>query len=447
VTVDNPYRDLPSVDQLAAELRASPLPWPLVVDVVRAALEQSRQDIEEGRQVDPRRKAADLLRTLERSDATQVINATGVLLHTNLGRAVWSAPAIEHAANVAANYTNVEIDVETGQRTSRGSYVSALLKTLTGAEDALIVNNNAAALLLALAATSAGKAVPVARGELIEIGGSYRLPDVMEASGSRLVEIGTTNRTRADDYATALQLHRCGSILKVHPSNYRVEGFAEETRVAELAELARSGDIPLIYDIGSGLRAADTPWLDIATPAWLRGEPAARQSLAAGADLVTFSGDKLLGGPQAGIIVGTAGAVSILRKHPLARALRVDGVTYAALAATLGAYAGRDIGQIPFWRQALMSKEDLAERASEMANRLGGRLENGQSTIGAGSVPGMTIASPVVVLADEDHLYESLLGSEVPILTRRESGSLVIDLRSVDPVFDQSIMDTIDLCR
>jgi len=447
VTAANSYRDLPSVDQLAAELRASPLPWPLVVDVVRAALEQSRQDIEEGRQVDPRRKAEDLLRTLERSDATQVINATGVLLHTNLGRAVWSAPAIEHASNVAANYTNVEIDVETGQRARRGSYVSALLKTLTGAEDALVVNNNAAALLLALAATSAGKAVPVARGELIEIGGSYRLPDVMEASGSRLVEIGTTNRTRADDYATALQLHRCGSILKVHPSNYRVEGFAEETSVAELAELARSGDIPLIYDIGSGLLDADTPWLDIATPAWLRGEPAARQSLAAGADLVTFSGDKLLGGPQAGIIVGTAGAVSILRKHPLARALRVDGVTYAALAATLGAYAGRDIGQIPFWRQALMSKEDLAERASEMANRLGGRLENGQSTIGAGSVPGMTIASPVVVLADEDHLYESLLGAEVPILTRRESGSLVIDLRSVDPVFDQSIMDTIDLCR
>lgn len=447
MTVDNPYRDLPSVDQLTAELRASPLPWPLVVDVVRAALEQSRQDIEEGKQVDPRRKAQDLLRILERSDATQVINATGVLLHTNLGRAVWSAPAIEHAANVAANYTNVEIDVETGRRTRRGSYVSALLKTLTGAEDALIVNNNAAALLLALAATSAGKAVPVARGELIEIGGSYRLPDVMEASGSRLVEIGTTNRTRAGDYATALQLHRCGSILKVHPSNYRVEGFAEETSVAELAELARSGDIPLIHDIGSGLLDADTPWLDIATPAWLRGEPAARQSLAAGADLVTFSGDKLLGGPQAGIIVGTAGAVGILRKHPLARALRVDGVTYAALAATLGAYAGRDIGQIPFWRQALMSKEDLAERASEMANRLGGRLEDGQSTIGAGSVPGMTISSPVVVLADEDHLYELLLGADVPILTRRESGSLVIDLRTVDPVFDQSITDTIDLCR
>ncbi len=447
MTVDNPYRDLPSVDQLAAELEASPVPWPLVVDVVRAALEQSRQDIEEGRQVDPRRKAEDLLRILERSDATQVINATGVLLHTNLGRAVWSAPAIEHAANVATNYTNVEIDIDTGRRTRRGSYVSALLKTLTGAEDALIVNNNAAALLLALAATSAGKAVPVARGELIEIGGSYRLPDVMEASGSRLIEIGTTNRTRADDYATALQLHRCGSILKVHPSNYRVEGFAEETSVAELVELAHSGDIPLIYDIGSGLLDADTPWLDIATPSWLRGEPAARQSLAAGADLVTFSGDKLLGGPQAGIIVGTAEAVSILRKHPLARALRVDGVTYAALAATLGAYAGRDVGQIPFWRQALMSTEDLTGRASAMADHLGGQLEDGQSTIGAGSVPGMTIPSPVVVLADEDHLYELLLGADVPILTRRERGSLVIDLRTVDPIFDQSIMETIDLCR
>ena len=450
MTVDNPYRDLPSVDQLAAELEASPLPWPLVVDVVRTALEQSRRDIEEGKQVDPRRRAEDFLRTLERSDATQVINATGVLLHTNLGRAVWSAPAVEHAANVAANYTNVEIDIDTGRRTRRGSYVSALLKTLTGAEDALIVNNNAAALLLALAATSTGQAVPVARGELIEIGGSYRLPDVMEASGSRLIEIGTTNRTRADDYATALQLHRCGSILKVHPSNYRVEGFTEETSVAELAELAElagSGDIPLIHDIGSGLLDADTPWLDIATPAWLRGEPAARQSLAAGADLVTFSGDKLLGGPQAGIIVGTAGAVSILRKHPLARALRVDGVTYAALAATLGAYAGRNIGQIPFWRQALMSTEDLAGRASAMADHLGGGVKDGESTIGGGSVPGMTIPSPVVVLADEDHLYELLLGADVPILTRRESGSLIIDLRTVDPTSDQSIMETIDICR
>jgi len=446
VTVDNPYRDLPSVDQLAAELEGR-LPWPLVVDAVRAALQQSRRDIEEGKQVDARRTAENLVKTLERSDGTRVINATGVLLHTNLGRAVWSAPAIKQAGEVAANYTNVEIDIDTGRRARRGSYVSTLLEVLTGAEDALIVNNNAAALVLALAATSAGKAVPVARGELIEIGGSYRLPDVMEASGSRLIEIGTTNRTRAGDYGTALQLHSCGAILKVHPSNYRVEGFTEEASIDDLAALAHSRDIPLIYDIGSGLLDADTPWLDIATPAWLRAEPAARQSLAAGADLVTFSGDKLLGGPQAGIIVGTAATVSLLRKHPLARALRVDGVTYAALAATLGAFAGRGISQIPFWRQALMSSDELAGRASAMADRLGGHVEDGQSTIGAGSVPGMTIPSPVVVLPEEDHLYELLLKPDVPILTRRESGSLVIDLRTVDPVSDQLIVATVDQCR
>ncbi len=446
VTVDNPFRDLPSVDQLAAELEGR-LPWPLVVDAVRTALQQSRRDIEEGKQVDARGAAENLVKTLERSDGTKVINATGVLLHTNLGRAVWSTQAIEHAGEVAVNYTNVEIDIDTGRRSQRGSYVSTLLETLTGAEDALVVNNNAAAVVLALAATSAGKAVPVARGELIEIGGSYRLPDVMEASGSRLVEIGTTNRTRAGDYATALQLHDCGSILKVHPSNYRVEGFAEEASVDDLAEFAHSRDIPLIYDIGSGLLDSDTPWLDIATPTWLRAEPAARQSLSAGADLVTFSGDKLLGGPQAGIIVGTAAAVSLVRNHPLARALRVDGVTYAALAATLGAFASRDVEQIPFWRQALMPAEELAGRASAMADRLGGRVEDGQSTIGAGSVPGMTMPSPVVVLPDEDHLYELLLKADVPILTRRESGSLVMDLRAVDPVSDHLIIETVDQCR
>jgi len=446
VTVDNPYRDLPSVDQLAAELEGR-LPWPLVVDAVRTALQQSRRDIEEGKQVDARRMAENLVKTLERSDGTKVINATGVLLHTNLGRAVWSTQAIKQAGEVAANYTNVEIDIDTGRRARRGSYVSTLLKTLTGAEDALIVDNNAAAVVLALAATSAGKAVPVARGELIEIGGSYRLPDVMEASGSRLVEIGTTNRTRAGDYATALQLHNCGSILKVHPSNYRVEGFTEEASIDELAELALSRDIPLIYDIGSGLLDADTPWLDISTPTWLRAEPAARQSLAAGADLVTFSGDKLLGGPQAGIIVGTAPAVSLLRRHPLARALRVDAITYAALAATLGAFASRDVEQIPFWRQALMPSEGLAGRASAMADRLGGRVEEGQSTIGAGSVPGMTMPSPVVVLPEEDHLYELLLKADVPILTRRESGSLVMDLRTVDPVSDHLVMETVAQCR
>ena len=369
----NQYRDLPSVDKLATELEGL-LPWPIVVEVARTALEQSRREIDEGKQADASDTAAGIVRGLQRSAGTSVINATGVLLHTNLGRARWSRQAIAAAVDAAGHSTNVELDIDSGQRARRGSYVTTLLKALTGAEDALIVNNNASALLLALAATSSRRAVPVARGEMIEIGGSYRLPDVMEASGSHLIEVGTTNRTRVGDYTTALQLHRCGSILKVHPSNYRVEGFAEEASVGDLAELAHSRKLPLIHDIGSGLLDADAPWLDFPTPSWLRSEPAARQSLEAGADLVTFSGDKLLGGPQAGIIVGTETALGLLRKHPLARALRVDGVTYAALTATLTAFADKEAQQIPFWRQALLPQDELETRAAALAENLGGRV-------------------------------------------------------------------------
>lgn len=442
----NQYRDLPSVDQLAAELEGL-LPWPIVVDAARIALDQSRQDIGDGKQADAGHIALQLVRSLQRSAGTSVINATGVLLHTNLGRSKWSEQAIAAAVNAAGDFTNVELDINTGHRSRRGSYVTTLLKTLTGAEDALIVNNNAAALVLTLAATSSGRAVPVARGELIEIGGSYRLPDVLEASGSRLIEVGTTNRTRVGDYATALQLYRCGSVLKVHPSNYRIEGFVEEASVGELAELAHSHGLPLIHDIGSGLLDGGTPWLDVPTPSWLGSEPAARQSLEAGADVVTFSGDKLLGGPQAGIIVGTEAVVELLREHPLARALRVDGVTYAALTATLSAFAARSVRQIPFWRQALLALEELQTRAAVLAEKLSGRVDDGHSTIGAGSVPGMTIPSPVVVLAEEDHLFECLLRADQPVLARRETGSLVIDLRAVDPESDQMIVDTVNQCR
>jgi len=446
VSSANQYRDLPSVDKLATELEGL-LPWPIVVEVARTALEQSRREIDEGKQADASDTAAGIVRGLQRSAGTSVINATGVLLHTNLGRARWSRQAIAAAVDAAGHSTNVELDIDSGQRARRGSYVTTLLKALTGAEDALIVNNNASALLLALAATSSRRAVPVARGEMIEIGGSYRLPDVMEASGSHLIEVGTTNRTRVGDYTTALQLHRCGSILKVHPSNYRVEGFAEEASVGDLAELAHSRKLPLIHDIGSGLLDADAPWLDFPTPSWLRSEPAARQSLEAGADLVTFSGDKLLGGPQAGIIVGTETALGLLRKHPLARALRVDGVTYAALTATLTAFADKEAQQIPFWRQALLPQDELETRAAALAENLGGRVDTGHSTIGAGSVPGHTIPSPVVVLAGEDHLFDCLVKADQPILARREAGSLVIDLRSVDPEFDQVIAETVSQCR
>lgn len=443
----SPYRDLPSVDELADQV-VSRLPRPVLVDVARSALQRARETIAGGGDhPDVHADVGQAVRALERASGVQVVNATGVLLHTNLGRARWSEEAVERAARAAAGFSNVEIDLETGGRSRRGGYVTTLLRSLTGAEDALIVNNNASALLLALAATSAGLSVPVSRGELIEIGGSYRLPSVMEASGARLVEVGTTNRTRLGDYETALQLHSCGSILKVHPSNYRVEGFTEAPSLSQLASLARDHAIPLIHDIGSGLLDSETPWIAGPTPLWLRGEPAARQSLADGADLVTFSGDKLLGGPQAGVIVGRGEVVSELRGHPLARALRVDGSTLAALAATLEAYSDREITRLPFWRQALLDPDEIRGRAEAMASRLDAETAPGESAVGAGSVPGLSIPTTLVVLRDEDHLHGCLLTADPPVLCRREEGSLVVDLRTVDPELDGFVVEAIDRCR
>lgn len=440
------YRALPSVDSLIDRFEGR-LPRPLVADVARSVLEQARVDITEGREADVEPELARLLRAIERSAGTLVINATGVLLHTNLGRARWSERAARAATQAATEHTNVELDVESGERGKRGSYVAGLVRALTGAEDAMVVNNNASALLLALAATSSGRAVLVARGELIEIGGSYRLPEVMEASGARLIEVGTTNRTRIGDYETATQLHDCGAILKVHPSNYRVEGFTSEVVVGELSGLAKERSLPLIYDIGSGLLDAETPWIEGAPPPWLRGEPAARQALADGADLVTFSGDKLLGGPQAGIVVGSGEAVARLRGHPLTRALRIDAVTIAGLTETLDAYARGEAISLPFWRQALADPSEIERRAESMAEALAVRTAAGQSQVGAGSVPGMAVPTTLVVLPGEDHLFHELLAAEHPILARREEGALVLDVRTIDPERDKEVVETVTRCR
>ena len=442
----NPYRNLPSVDALADRVTSS-LPRPLIVDAARAALEQARSGIAEGREPDVDAEMARLLGALERSAGIEVVNATGTLLHTNLGRALWSEQAATRASRAATTFTNLEMELETGGRSRRGQYVAELLRVLTGAEDALVVNNNASALLLALAATSARLSVPVARGELIEIGGSYRLPSVMEASGARLVEVGTTNRTRLGDFETAIQLHECGAVLRVHPSNYRVEGFTESPTLMDLAELTSQRGLPLIYDIGSGLLDAETPWLAQPKPEWLRDEPAARQSLSEGADLVTFSGDKLLGGPQAGIIVGDRDLVGRLAKHALARALRVDGPTLAGLAATLEAYLNGEAVTLPFWRMATFPEEEIKSRAEVLAVSLSGELAPGESAIGAGSVPGMAIPTTLVVFPGEDHLYERLLGFDPPIVARRDSGSLVIDLRTVDARHDATIREAVAECR
>lgn len=446
MTTGNPYRNLPGVDQLAAEY-AGQLPPPLLADAARDALAGARDDIAAGNDPAIDTTMVSIIRRTHRLAGVDVINGTGVLLHTNLGRASWSQRASERAMAAATSPTNLEMDLDSGDRSRRGGYVAELLSTLTGAEDALVVNNNAAGLLLCLAATSAGRGVAVARGELIEIGGSFRLPQVMEMSGARLVEVGTTNRTRAEDYLLAAQLHDVGALLKIHPSNYRLEGFTEEATVAQLASLARESGIPLIYDVGSGLLDASTPWLDGATPAWLRDEPAVRQSLLEGADLVTFSGDKLLGGPQAGIVVGSSRWIDNLRDSPLTRALRVDGPTYAALGATLESFAERAIGDLPFWRHALASTEELEQRARHIADALGGRVEPGRSSVGAGSVPGIGIPSMVVILDGEDHLYESLLATDHPVLARRDRGALVIDPRSFDGEHDETVIGSVVECR
>jgi L-seryl-tRNA(Ser) seleniumtransferase len=318
---------------------------------------------------------------------------------------------------------------------------------LTGAEAALIVNNNAAGLLLALAAIASGRAVPVSRGELIEIGGAYRLPEVIQASGARLVEVGTTNRTRIEDYLTATQVHDCGALLEVHPSNYTIEGFTQTASTAELADLSRQTGLPLIHDIGSGVLDLRGPWTGGVTPDWLAGEPGARQSLEDGADLVLFSGDKILGGPQSGIVVGRAELVNALRSHPLARALRVDGVTLAALAATLEAYADGDVSRIPFWAMATTPPDSLATRARALADALHGSVRPGHSAIGAGSAPGSGLPTTLVVLEGEDRLFGSLLARPTPVLSRRAGGALILDPRTMNPEDDAVVVESVLECR
>jgi L-seryl-tRNA(Ser) seleniumtransferase len=330
----------PSVDTLARSMATSGLPHPLLVDLARRLIAEHRWH-------DAEIEAHQLTRTL----LQPVINATGVLLHTNLGRA-----PLAHTQ--AARPANLELDLATGQRGSRQSHVGALFAQLCGAEAAMVVNNNAAAVLLVVGALAHGREVLVARGEAVEIGGGFRVPEVMEQSGAILRDVGTTNRTRLTDYAKACN-ERTALALKVHPSNYRVEGFIEETTSAELSTLP----VPVVADIGSGLLDASCPWLPGGPPSFLAGEPAARQTLEEGATLITFSTDKLLGGPQGGVIAGRADLVALCARHPLARALRPGGLVLAALQDTALAYLRRDAATtIPFWKMVAATTDQLEAR-------------------------------------------------------------------------------------
>ena len=436
-------RGLPQVDTLALSLQDRLTSASERVAIARRAVEAARDLLLTGEDADFEEIAGAMARTALLHRPLPVLNATGVILHTNLGRAPLSERAAAAAGAIASGYSNTELDRETGERGQRGSRTRHLLQLLTGAEDALVVNNNAAAVMLTLSALAAGKSVPVSRGELIEIGGSYRLPDVMRASGANLVEVGTTNRTRVGDYETALQVHDCGMLLKVHNANYEISGFVEDVGIAQIAEV--SGEVPVVFDIGSGLLDTATPWLRV-VPDWIGTEPGARQSLSNGADLVLFSGDKMLGGPQAGIIAGGGELIDRIRGHPVARAVRVDSATDAALAATLESYAEDHAEEIPFWRMALTPAEDLRNRIEAVHASVGGAIEVGESLVGAGSAPGARIESPVLRIAGRQDAFLPLVQQEIPVLARRDRGDLVVDLRTVEPGADEELVAALRRC-
>ena len=367
---------------------------------------------------------------------TPVINATGVLLHTNLGRA-----PIDHTTDPTA--LNLELDLETGKRGSRQAGVGSLLALACGAEAAIVVNNCSAGLLLILSALATGRGVAVSRGELVEIGGGFRVPDVMAQSGANLIEVGTTNRTRLADFARAADSSDLALTLHVHQSNYKIVGFTEAVSVAELATL----DVPVVADIGSGLLDAACPWLAGPPPAWLAGEPAAKQTLAAGADLVVFSGDKLLGGPQSGIIAGDADLVRRCADHPLARAVRPGGLVLGALQKTALAYLRRDGDRIPFWRMAAAPVDDLRRRAesirtSRAASNPTVEVIATEAVPGGGTLPTVTIPSIGLRLRG-DHL-DRLRSRDVPIIARVVDDDTVLDLRSVAPADDVELTAAID---
>jgi L-seryl-tRNA(Ser) seleniumtransferase len=432
-------RDLPSVDLITQTPQVQG--WiasygrPLTIEAIRSVLSQVRsrfaQDESQPASLPDRQTLLDeILRTLQDWTAPTlepVINASGVILHTNLGRAPLSQAALQAAQSVALGYSNLEYDLEQGKRGSRLVHAEALLQRLTGAEAALVVNNNAAAVLLALTALARRRAAVIARSQLVEIGGGFRVPDVMKQSGARLLEIGATNRVHLSDFEAALA-ESPALILRAHRSNFRIVGFTSEPGLDEIAELAHRASIPLVDDLGSGAL------LDTARFG-LGHEPMVQESLAAGADLVCFSGDKLLGGPQAGIIIGRAELVGKLKKHPLARAIRVDKLCLAALSATLLHYLKDEAErEVPIWRMISASLEILRHRAEDWARELGqGTVIPGESTVGGGSLPGETMPTFLLALAlrSPDRFLARLRQTRPAIIARLQDDQVVLDPRTV----------------
>jgi L-seryl-tRNA(Ser) seleniumtransferase len=428
--VSDALRALPPVDALAAEVDA---PRTVALAAARAVLAERRAELlaGDGGAADLAARARAAAAAAGRPSLRRVLNATGVIVHTNLGRAPLAEEALAQVVEAARGYSNLELDLRGGVRGSRQDHVAPILRRLTGAEAAIVVNNNAAAMLLALAALAEDREVIVSRGELIEIGDGFRIPDVLARSGARLVEVGTTNRTRAADYEAAVS-PGTALLLRVHQSNFRVVGFTEQPRLEELAAVARRHGVPLLDDLGSGVLTE------------LPGEPSARESLVAGADLVCFSGDKLLGGPQAGIVVGRAELVERLRRHPLHRAVRADKLTLAALEGTLRVYLDAP-ERIPVLRMLDEDVEVVRARAERLASLVGASVEETVGRVGGGALPLAEL--PSFACAVEESLAGPLRGGEPPVVGIVRDGRLLLDCRTLRDDEIDEVAAAVKRCR
>ena len=412
----------PSVDSLARSLADTGLPHPLLVDAAREAIASGDPDL-----------ARANAERIEQMMLQRVINGTGTLLHTNLGRA-------PNGVHQDAGFRNLELDLATGERGSRQAQAPQLIAKLCGAESAMVVNNCASAVLLILAALAQGRGVAVSRGELVEIGGGFRVPDVMAQSGANLIEVGTTNRTRPADYRREVENpdSDVALVMQIHQSNFKIVGFTEMPSTQSLSGLG----VPLVSDLGSGLLDAACPWLPSGPPSWLSDEPAAKQTLASGAALVAFSGDKLLGGPQAGIIAGDAELVAACAKHPLARALRPGGLVLGALQDLALTYMRRDWEAIPFWKMAMASTDELSRRANTIVDAAGlGSVIETTSVPGGGTLP--TVEIPSIGISIQGDHRAALRAAPVAIMARVVEDTTILDLRTIDESDDQDIIDAL----
>ena len=423
-------RDLPSVDELAREVND-----PLAVEAARSVIDLARGELRSG--VDPGDLVArvrEQLAAARQPALRRVLNATGVIVHTNLGRAPLPKAALDRVVEAGRGYSNLEYDLTAGTRGSRQDHVGSILSRLTGAEAAIVVNNNAGAMLLALAALAEGREVLVSRGELIEIGDGFRIPDVLARSGARLVEVGTTNRTRAADYEQAVRAETA-LLLRVHQSNFRVVGFTEQPTVPELAAVAQRHNLPLLDDLGSGALLE------------LSDEPTVRGALGDGADLVCFSGDKLLGGPQAGVVVGRAELIERLRRHPLHRALRIDKLGLAALEGTLLLYLEPDraLHEIPVLRMLHEDATVVRARAQRLAAAVGGDVEETVGRVGGGALPLAEL--PSFACAIDEELAEPLRRQEPPVIGIVRDGRLLLDCRTLADDDVDEVAAAVRACR